>query len=740
MPTATFTAVDARRGSSTLLSWVEFQSEPTGGGTPVRYRWSHVSIPDVNAPNIRGRVIQWGSIVRALSDRTGRGEGSRFTWTHVDVDRQMLALMDDVNQRYLQNRIVVVQLITDVDRRNGFTPLTIFRGVVRKVLPNKRRQLAWEAEDYLSTEFSTSNDEEQLPRRRISKAFFADAPDAVVGLPEPIIYGQVEEPGPDFHGAVPCIPVGTAVISSFTWTRFLICGHAIKEFRAAFSGGVTWDVGQIGVDYLAPGWSGQPLYEDITVGSETRRYAFLYARGPIADNAVSGTAPLTCNVFGTETAGNGSGTLITDIIDQYAHFYDNYAIQNYLSGAYLSTPQFHPVLDPTLRRNTASFTTAKAALAARLGGGYPGGGVIGSNGDLRTKGDWLQAFDQSADTKRGFNLAGQFIVVVPDAGTPVATYTQMDDIISDSFNGAPLDWDGMFNVLPYSFNRNYASNAWFTENAQIVVGSSITGYKATKPDALVELWFVRSATVSESNMAGRAARSQHPPRRPVFDTGIYGLAQTDIGQTINVTHADGPGGSGWVNRKVLVDRITAQPGNQARVTIEGEDLDGRGTLSYTTVAGYPGSSAGGGLNFNVGTSPTVTVAVATSGPRSLGGDRNRLFRANSAEPIPNYRVVEIDWSTIPAFNVRAYIESMTTNASNPVDIELVRVDSSDAYVSTAVSFTAHSNVPSPGGPWTKESQVLPTGTGVERYLLRAWCTNSSAINVNALGELRLEPI
>lgn len=733
---ATFTATGARSGTDQLNRWVEFVLEPVGGGSLTTYRWSTLDIPDSNRGQIQGRLLSMGRLIRALSDRYGRYEASGFTWTLSDYDRTLLSLLEHANYRYMANRVARVCAITDAERRSGGTETVLGRLFVNKINIDKRRKIVFSASDLLSSTFTNTASDEQLPRRRISASFFADAPDSVLGLPEPIIYGQVDEPGPSFNGLVPCIPIGTEVISAFTWNRFLVAGHAVKEIRAMFSGGVLWSGGQAGVDYLVPGYTGWPFgtnYRDFNDGVTTRRYTVIYARGPIGDNAVNGTAPLSCNVYGIETAGDSSGTVITDIIDQYYHWYINFCIQDWQAGAWLANPDFIAGIDVTPRVNQASFTAAKAALVARLGGGYLGGGMIGNNGDLRAKADWITAWNISGAVRSGFNKSGQFSVFVPDAGTSAVTLSQMNDIIEDTFTHEPV-WEDMYNVLPYSYARDWKENVWGTQTAKVKNQNSIDAFKIRREDAVREFWFIMSSAIAENNAAHCLRHVMNQPILGGFDTKLYAIQSADLGSTITVDHLDGLGSAVWTARQVLIDRIDVAP-QTGNVSFSFEDLTGRPALSYTTEVGTPGTG-GTPVSYPPGTSlPPVAPEVVAVGYRPLGGSRNQSPDAStSMQNAIDYIDVKVDWSQIPNLDVRADIEMRTSNGANSVGAEITEVSSAGAIVGLSVSLGTSAST-----SFVKAAATLPRQTGIRYYRLRHNSTGS-AVETYAIGGFEYVPV
>lgn len=735
----TFTPHQAWSGTANLLTWVVTELEPHGGGPLKVLRRSHIDIPDINNFMIKGRVTSWGKLIRALSDRFGITEASRFQWTEKDFDREVLDLMDDANYRYMSNRIVKLCMLTDTDRRLAEPPYILFRGVLRKIALQPYRKVVWEAQDYLSTEFSSANDEELLPRDTITTDFFPDAPDGSLGLRIPQIYGKVDEPGPTFNGLVPCIPVGTETISSTVWNRFLIAKGAMFEIRAMFSGGNIWSVGQAGVDYLVPGFSGWHLgaqkYVAITSGSVTKWFTLVYARGPIADAAVNGTAPLTANVYGYATNSDGSGSVIEDITDIYKHWYTNFAIQDWQSGAWLGIPNFHNTLDLTPRLDATSFASVKGSLQSRIGGGYVGGGIIGNPGDVRTKGQWIQAFDSSLGCRHFFNRNGQFSIVLPEASLASAKHTQDLDIISETFIGTPLD-EELRNVVPFNYGRRWAQGTWRTENRKVLNQNSIDGYRVRREDSVRDFWFIMSDAIAENNAAHQLRYLYNPPRPVSYEVKAYALAQLDLGNTVEIAHRDGPGSGGWSDRNVFVERLEYSP-NRTSVMITGFDLDVMGSLSYTTEPGHAGTIQP--VSFTAGsTDPAVITSLALLGGKDLGGSRSRGRHSASYGHTPEWKIAKVNWTAVPLDqNLVANVEVMTRSAGTSVTPRIVKTNNVGGSATLSVAGTAATNT-----TWetaTPQTLVIPRGTGVEYFVLQIVGGNANE-DVFGMGGLELVPI
>ena len=214
------------------LTWVEFTD--SSGNLSV---WSQFALPD--PPSYYGgykepRVTTWGVIRRALSDDLGQYSGADFNFTLDDTDRRIRGLLAGASTQFFPNRNVVVRTIDDASRRLLKTPRTIMRGFIDLYKPAQDLHFDFTVRDALASKFSLQNAQDQVPQRLITLADFPHANDtfipqsvqsassgqaqpgtpiAAVGLPVPIIYGEITDtqlisvPGPQggFDSTIPAV-------------------------------------------------------------------------------------------------------------------------------------------------------------------------------------------------------------------------------------------------------------------------------------------------------------------------------------------------------------------------------------------------------------------------------------------------------------------------------------------------------------------------------------------------------
>lgn len=727
MAVTTFTPTAIRAGGQIVTPWVTVYLPAVGGGSQLTYRWADIPIADINTLGGMkdGRILQWGGVRRAIDFRDGQVEQQSIAFSLADVDQVLGAALSSANNRFwLRGWESKVEIIGSAGRTALDDALVLGRGVLR-TLQGGRQSWALTFADALDLD-------ELRPLRTLSTAQFADLPTAVAGAVEPIIYGEINDAATTNKGAVPTIYVGTETISSVVWHRFLVAGHACKGILATYSGGTLISAGQYGVDVLAPGYTGWPfgstVYRDI--GTPTRRYTLIYARGPVGDNAANGTATLTVNVQGIEAAadaltGNadGSQTLITDVVKQWRHFLANFLLQDWQSGTWLGNPIWSAA-QPTLTKiESASFDTVVTELTTRLAGGYVGAGVVGYDGQKPIR-EHIAEWCRSCDAGLFVNAAGQLALATVDAKASSATYTEQDDIIGGlSFNYEP---DALYNVVPYTYAEAYTANQ-VTSGAARVSSGSASAFGGRRSLVSRAFRFLRSATVAASAASAVLARHRDPPLRVQFAVPVYGLHR-EVGQYVSLTHKDGIGSGGWTGRLVQIESMAFDPASKL---VHMTAID-RG---YTSVGGDSAEAyaAGtGGVSITTGSTSVATVAVL-AGDRHLGGALDTGVRVSGVQDVPNAVDITIDWSIFAAYTMTVVVWGFTRNASATWRAELWSVVSNSPSAKVAEDSAAQSNTTR-----AERSFTLAASTGSVTYRLRVRGV-STAETIYCMGSLRIQP-
>lgn len=726
MPTTTITAAAVRAGGQVITPWITVYLPAVGGGSTLTYRWADLPIADLNTYGGQkdGRILRWGGLRRAIDFRDGQIEQQTIAVSLGDTDKLIAAALASTNNRFwLRGWEAKVEIIGSAGRAALDDALILARGVCRTLAGQRQ---TWDLT------FGDFWDLDELrPLRTLSTAQFSDLPTAAAGAVEPIVYGQVTDSASTNKGAVPTIYVGTEVISSTTWHRFLVAGHACKAIDDVYAGGTVISSGQYGVDVLAPGKTGWPfaqVYRDL--GTPTRRYTLIYARGPVGDNAADGTATLTVNVQGVEAgadgltgSADGTGTLITDVVKQFRHFVATFLLQDWQTGSWPGNPIWSPAQSTINKIDTSAFDAVVTELTTRLAGGYVGAGVVGYDGQKAIR-EHIAEWCRSCDAGPYFTAAGQLAIATGDAKTSAATYTELSDIIGGLAFEA--DRDALYNVVPYTYAEAYTTGQT-TAGAARVSSSSATAYGGRRSMSARAFRFLRSSTVASNAASAVLARHRDPPLRVRFAVPAYALHRA-VGEYVSVTHRDGTGASGWSARAVQIESLFFDPTTKL-VHIVGLD---RG---YTSVGGDSAETyaAGtGSVSITTGSASVATVAVL-AGDRHLGGSLIQGVRVSGVQDVPDAVDITVDWSIFGAYTLQVVVWGYTRDAGASWRAELWSVVSNSPSAKVAEDSAAQTNTSR-----AERTFTLAASTGTVTYRLRVRGT-STAETIYCMGSLRIQP-
>jgi hypothetical protein len=397
-------------------------------------------------------------------------------------------------------------------------------------------------------------------------------------------------------GQVVPIYVGIRNVGGTDYHHWLVAGHACKQIEdlyienqaLAIQGAGAANVAP-GGDWIVPGYGGAALYEDIN----GHRYSCIYGKvGAANPGKAAGVVPLldpktvafTINVQGIETVGDGTGTLVTDLLLQYRHAMQNWVLGSWQTGAWLATPVYtDDVSVPQM--DDASFTTCSTQAQARVPGGYVGAFIIGAlNIGAISVRDLVAAFNVCADVNSGFNRFSQFFIsMVPDgiaALSSAITLTDVRDIFTGSFAIDDIvdDW---FNAIPYQHTRDYVNrdpSGWLFPSTATDPDSGVVedlvsqaGFGQRKKAQTTDLLLLRGQNnasdpsalnqgtlTAQDVIARRLIRVAEPPRQVSLTTGLKGLS-IELGDVVLITHYGGIGALGWAERPCRVIRHETDP-------------------------------------------------------------------------------------------------------------------------------------------------------------------------------------
>jgi hypothetical protein len=435
------------------------------------------------------------------------------------------------------------------------------------------------------------------------------------------------------HGEIEGIYTGvTENVGGSDYKEFLIAGHAMvsQAITSWYVNGARIPVATADVagDWLIPGYPAYVAAFGATTYTERNgvRFTRILVKGQAGDigagvDATTGSMPpvidqqrigITVNVSsGVESIGDGTGTPVVKLPQIYKHFVINFGFQSYLSGNWLTAPLWPVDVDglQLSQIDEDSFDAIEAVQDRRITGGYPGGIVFGSNGDTElTLRDGLSRLNLSNDCRCGFNRNSQFFVTILDDSvttiTAARSYTQVLDIVERSFEIEP-DADAVETTVVYSYSRHFAPlgdkvDPWAVKEAEVSDAIAEAALGEEKKGQTVELWGVRDEAVAQDIAMRRLMYYKEPPLKTKQTTNLKGLS-TELGEVIKVTHLDGLGATGYVDRLLLVERHITNP---SKYSVRFEAID------VQRLFGSPSGEGGG--PFILGDEGTLAASWATA--------------------------------------------------------------------------------------------------------------------------------
>lgn len=426
-----------------------------------------------------------------------------------------------------------------------------------------------------------------------------------VGLPVPIIYGNMSDQGIDGgpgRGQCAAVYAGIYTLADGNqYHKFIVAGHAVKAITGIYTEGGTTGVGTspatsvgdlaattaagTGGPWIVPGYDawedmfgpGAALFEDIN----GRRYTVVYGKvGTRTADVGAGyydatdrdATPLAFNVEGVEDIGDGTGTLITDGFAIYKHFLRNFLLGDYASGNWPTTGPVWPettveVLDD------ASFDAASVVCGTRIDGGYTGAVIIGGGDEQASVRDWIQRFNQSLDCFVGMSRNFQFMCRVMDLSLGnlalARPYNQVNSMFGDSFN---VKLEPIENVVTYSYSRDFALSSWRKDAIEFEDAESVAAIEERKPGQLIEMWLTRDQVQADDVAQRRLLWAKEPPKVVSFKADLNLGLVTELGDLAAVTHLEGLSSTGWTNYPVWISRHELNPDDMS-VTMQGYDVD-----------------------------------------------------------------------------------------------------------------------------------------------------------------------
>lgn len=507
------------------------------------------------------RVMSFGVAERRLAVEW---QGSTIQLRVSDFDRSLRQALAGFTDRYWTREAWTVRIISREARAALEVALPVFVGPVIDAQPSPPLAMDVTLGDIVSR--NLLSDRHQIPWRQIGDGPLDLFDELLEGLdleaPEPIIYGEHhrilgDDPASGHGFRFTPILIGKRTVSGDQYWVWLVAGHAVADIPTADvrdADGVLTDIlPDEGSDWLIPhqagflGEFGAP-YEDLasqTFGND-RRYTFIYGKvgATNPDAAAAGEVALLISVDGVEPNGDGSGTVITDRLEQYEHFLINYVANNgpqsYQSGAWLTNPEWSIFDQDVTIIDETSIEDCIVTAFARLDDGYIGAAVIGgTSSDRRGVRDWLALWNRSCDTQIGPNKYGQLMLsmlsptqALKDAA-PILTDAY--EILDGSFQPG-IGWDEQATQIQFRFDFNHLTGGW--EGLETIVWADAEASYGRKIIGEAREYRFAPGITQANHVAGlELRRVQEPPRYVSLGTAFRDdLNELELGDYINYQH------------------------------------------------------------------------------------------------------------------------------------------------------------------------------------------------------------
>lgn len=524
------------------------------------------------------RLIESAVATRAASDWFHGSPPSQSVLVKLaDQDRHLRSLLSSSDPDFIQAR-VWLYLTSDAHRIAGGMPRLFFRGLVHGDPLSEHHTLSLDCNDVLTDDYSLFTDDKPIPRRRINRVPFPGLSDEAENgsLGVPAIYGR----NLDVKG----INIGPITLNSVSYPACLLwAGHTCKEFEAfRREDGTTIDSGQFGVTIWAPGFTD---WTDVNPGNEpyveigSEWFALTPLEGELADAVIAGQG-IYADIQGIETAGDGTGTLITDLLLQYKHALLNQGLRAYFSGAWLPSETFDYYPDglTVCLVDTLSFTIANELSKTYNGGtAFQGAFVLGPEGRRSTVRQFISDMNVCCNVSMGWNRYSQLFVRMLNRdrsaflGTSRTAHWRRD-MLKDPARVTTKKRDWLTNVMRVQWAPNHRTSAW--DGSDVLADSASQtryGQEIPNPARVRQYPFIRDEDTALAVAQQQLDFMATAPREFTWAESLCGL-RDDLLDGVPVTCYSGPGAAGYVDRAMWITSIALDP-RQKRVIKTGFDVD-----------------------------------------------------------------------------------------------------------------------------------------------------------------------
>lgn len=303
------------------------------------------------------------------------------------------------------------------------------------------------------------------------------------------------------------------------------------------------------------------------------RLSVFYVKGVRLQQHREGSVSFAVNACGMTDTGDDTGDPITEASVGFAWVINQLALQDAWAGD--TCWPLETYTDGTEILDIAALDAFQAITVARIGGrGYQ---MHLALTEAITVSQFLQWFNITFNTYSGQNDDGQYGVWAIDDGadpSTAPTYRQRKEIAGPLPEPEIAD-DEIENRILFHYDWDPDAQAWRgdVEKVEDADSQRLNGIRdAVEGDGFLELRCTRDQTTARDAMARRLFHNKVAPIYQPIPVDLIGLEQ-GMGTLLRLTHDDGLGVAGYVNRPffVLKKRIDLNGPNQ-RVTLIARDV------------------------------------------------------------------------------------------------------------------------------------------------------------------------
>lgn len=415
-------------------------------------------------------------------------------------------------------------------------------------------------------------------------------------------------------------PATTTSTHPDVWDTYVVTGHAIFDILSVYGsdlghGDPDVEPQRIRIDPNTRGdilcpffhtWPFPTTYRDFTADDGSiYRMTVIYARGPLSDAHKNGVINLTVNAIGIEDVGDGSGLPLTDAHAVQQHWIENFLINNYRTGVWVTSASYPRWSDGTPMVRSSSFADLQAIGQSRIGGR---GLTVGwYAGDQKVLQDWFREWNQSTDSRLGINGDGQIVVAALDETLDTTNWPRIRHEV-DLFGDVTLtSGEERENVVSGVCDWDPDTKQFRGQTVTYESQHAISQYKSRRKEGTkIESTILVSERQLRWVLLRRLTRLQDGTKS-VEITGKIDLLDYDVGTGVLLNTIEGTGVNGFVDKPMLILRRRFKVADRL-VTLTLLDLDtfliplelqfviGDDTISLPTgpVVGGGGGGTGGG--------------------------------------------------------------------------------------------------------------------------------------------------